>query len=315
MTLIVDKITKQYSAGNDLLDQALDQASRAYEKAFLSDRLTQDIAEDQDFSCDRSLPYEDFDCEFTEGTEISSQLFDLMQELKFCNASAMSDEFEDVSNEDTLYDLKLQMQEDVRMMPEFLAAPEQDLLLEQALERAAQQYEMSFALDRVAICDTDADDAELFYDCNEPICDDDTIKMYMPATTGTCSISDNLFDMVQEVKSMQVKETKNLDGLVFNTLDMETELELCMLEDMIKLSPGEVGEPEAVSRAFAPHPKQLASVRNKSAVTCSLPLTCFVNARSPCGGMPCGTPTRFTASPASAAWRSPASAAWRSRRI
>eukprot|EP00746_Dinoflagellata_sp_MGD_P055377 gnl/MRDRNA2_/MRDRNA2_24105_c0_seq1.p1 gnl/MRDRNA2_/MRDRNA2_24105_c0~~gnl/MRDRNA2_/MRDRNA2_24105_c0_seq1.p1 ORF type:complete len:315 (-),score=80.75 gnl/MRDRNA2_/MRDRNA2_24105_c0_seq1:258-1202(-) len=314
MTLIVDKITQKYSADNDLLDQVLDQASRGYEKAFLSDRLTKNMAEDQDFSCDCSSPQEHFDYEFTDGVEISEQLFNLMQELKFCNTSTIREECEDVSNEDMYHDLELQMQEDVRNMPELLALKEGELL-EDALERAAQQYEMSFALDRVVMCDMEADDAELFYDCNELIVDDDTLKMYMPTTASTCSISDNLFDMVQEVKSMHVKEVMDLDGLIVNTLDMESELELSMLEDMSKLSLSEIAEPSTVSSALAPHPKQMASARNKLAVTCSLPLTCFVNARSPCGGVPCGTPKRVTASPANAAWRSPASAAWRSQRI
>jgi hypothetical protein len=313
MTLIVNKITQTCSDDHDLLDQALDQASRAYEKAFLSDRLVQEDFVDSSFDC--SVQDEEFDYEPSQGMQISAQLFNLMQELKSCHTSTIGEERNDVSNEDILHDLKLQMQEDVSKMPEILAAQDEGDFLEQALEYAAQQYEKAFALDRLAVNNIYDDDAELFYDCNEFNIDDDLLKMYMPTTSSACSISDSLFDIVKDVKGMQVKEANEAEGVVFRDLDMASELELCMLEDLNDLSPGEVGEPEIVSRALAPHPKKLASVRNKSAVTCSLPLGSFVNARSPCGGMPCGSPKKVTASPASAAWRSPACAAWRSQRI
>lgn len=322
MTPLVEKITQQYNADNDMLEQVLGQASRAYEKAFLFDRFTDFTMEGiDDFSCNDALQEEQLDCELSPGIQVSEQLFNLMQELKHCHLSTIGEKYVDVSNGDVLHDLKFQMQQDVWNMPHLLAAQDEGEPLEQALECAARRYQMSFALDRLVPDDASdrlvpddvhADDAELFFDCIDFNSDQDRIEMHMP----TIPMSDMLFDMVQDLKNVQLKETEDLDDLCLGTPNFEAELELSMLEDMSKISHGPDVEREIASKALAPHPKQLASVRNKAVVTCSLPLACFANARVSCGGVPCGSPKKVTASPANAAWRaSPASAAWRSHRV
>jgi len=332
MAPIVQKIAEQYSTDIDFLGQALEQASRAHLKAFELDRFIEDESEVvEDFSCDASVPSEQPDGEVF--TQISAHLFDLMQDLKSCNMSTITEEYDDISNEDVMEDLKLALYEDMNGLPELLNSQDESDFLEQALGFAAQQYAMSFASDRMVYDQVDSDDSELFYDCIDFDLPENLVEMYMPMASGACQMSDKLFDMVQDMKDMKMTENEDLDELPLESPDFISELELSMLEDMNNLP---VQEPEKeiaakamnrrestfeAARALVPHPKQLASSRTKttSSVTCSLPIACFANARSsPCGGMSCGTPKvscgstpkvgertpkRVAASPASAAWR------------
>lgn len=319
MAPIVLKITEQYKA--DTLEQALDQAARSHQKAFELDRLTEDMAEFcGDFSCD-ALQAEQSDGEVSTGYQISAQLLDLVQDLKQCNVFTSCEEYDDVSNEDILQDLKLTMQKDMIDMPELLESQDESDFLEQALGLAAQQYAKSFAADRMVSDQMDLDDSELFYDCVDFNIPEDLIEMYMP-TTGSCQMSDTLFDIVQDAKELQMTETEDMDHL--DSPDFIFELELEILKDMSNSSVV-MAEPEIIPRALplTPHPKQVASVRTKSmqGVRCSLPLGSFANARTPCGGLSCGSPKKVPASPVTAAWcahkvaASPANAIWRSHRV
>lgn len=326
----VQKITEQFIADSDTLEQALEHASRAHQKAFELDRITEDfsecITEDQsgcveDFWCHFSLEDDQLADEVSTDFQISSQLIDLVRELKTATTSEESD---DVSNEDVLQDLKLTVQKDMNDIPELLAELDEGELLEQALERAAQQYERSFASERLA-----SDDSEIFHDCVDFDLPQDLLEMYyMPGIVETCQISNGLLDVVQDLRDTATTKTNDLDVLCFGSTDFqrkrELELELSMLRDMTVSMFRDMTdlplvlpepEPEFDEMKLTPHPKQTATTRtkSKSAVTCSLPLACFSNARVPCGGMSygstpkkamsCGTPKSVTASPASAAWR------------
>jgi len=262
--------------------------------------------------------------------QISDELLDMLGDLKDLQLIETED-LDELRLQDILEDLKLQIEEDMSGMDELLSAFDEDEFdegefLEQALSLAAQEYERSFVSDRSVANDMVSDDAELFHDCVDANIDEDLnanldasidaiidatidanidaniVEMHMLKTRGACQISDALLDMVRDIKDMQLIETEDLDELRLETSDFEFELELSMQADMNKLPQVQVVHPEVVGRAPAPHPKQVASVRKQSncAVPCMLPSSCFAKARS-CGGMPCRSPKKITASPA--AWR------------
>jgi len=227
MCTAVQKITKQFSADTDIdiLEEALEQASRAHQKAFDLDRITEDCSEG--ITEDQSECIEDFWCdevaEVSTGVQISTQLLDLVQDLKLCS----SEEFDDEDESE---------------------------ILEQALGLAAQQYEKSFASERLAFKELDSDDSELFHDCVDFSIPQDHFN-YMPFALGTCQISDELLDMVQDMKGMKMIEADDLDELFFESTDFKSELELSMLEDMNNLQLElPVSEPELVAKNVVAEP-------------------------------------------------------------
>lgn len=265
-----------FSADIDILEEALEQAARAHQKAFDFERFDEYRSECiEDFECDWLIKDEHLNRDAFTGHQISAQLSNLVQDLKHCTVATSSEEdhLDNVSNADIVQDLQLAMQEDMTNLPEFLAAQDEEKSLEQALGEAAQQYEESFASDRLA--------------CNK-------LASFESDPVNDCAD----FQFAQD---MEITWTEDLeDDLIFES--PESELELSMLRDMNSIP----FDAETVERTLIPHPRQVVTTRtkSKSAVSCSLPVACFSNARAPCSGMHCGSPKRVVASPASAAWRS-----------
>jgi len=290
MAPLIQKITEESCVNVDLLEQALEQASRTHQKVFDFDRLN--VIED--FSCDE-VPMQitetmEQEIDASSEFEISSLLFDLVQDLKLSKISLPvdCDDYDSISNEDIIEDLQLTMQHDMNALPDLLKGQDEGDFLEQALEFVARQYERSFASDRLTFEQHDLDDSDLFYDC---------VELEVPEETYGSQISDILFDLVQDTKDMKLCLAEDLDEFWTKSENFVQELELDMLKDMNSL-PG-ILEPEIIVKLMAPHPKKAAVARSK----CMLPSAGFVNARTPCGGMSCASPKWVGASPASAAWR------------